>query len=772
MGLEDFRLASLASRPISILFVEDNVLDQRIIARSMESRQHSYDYIIVDTISAATELLESRYFDVVVLDYCLPDGTAFDLFDKVCDVPIIVLTGLDEIVALSTVKRGAFEYVLKHGSEPFGHMLHKAIEQALNSVKQRVEVEALTKAFNHLRDCVFITDTSDRIAFVNPAFEERYGYRLEEVRGQPVSILWSSEGGIPNPKSKLPQSVSGMWIYNVTKSGERIPVFLSRSPWADKVGNVIGTVGVVREVIELLRAREAFKESESRFQHMAEIINQVFWLTDIGRTHWFYLSPQFEKLWGVTLQDLAHTPKIFYDKIHIEDRQRIMERTPLMLHGAYDEEYRVIGDGDNIKWVREKAFPVLDEQGRVVRLTGFIEDITQKRLEEQKREELEAQLRQAQKLEVIGQLAGEIAHEFNNILGSIIGYTQLALEDLNSDSLTSSNLKEALIAGQRAKQLVKRILTFSRPRVQDVQIVNVKTVINEAVLLLNQTIQDNIKLNVSLCDKPIVVLGDSDDLRSVLVNLCNNAMQAMCKNGGELSIELSCKDFTDELANTIKYISPGCYTEILVRDTGCGMSFDVLNRVFEPFFSNNAQSCSKGLGLSMVYELVRQHGGAINAMSEEGQGTCFMVYVPRIDVDSDDVSVIESLTTQSGHGTVLFVGAERQFVTLASLMLRRLGYEVDGVVSSEDALKSFRHRAKAYDVVFTDMAMPRIAGDMLGRLIHEIRSDVPLILCTGYADLLSLNDVRQIGFKEVLYKPVGFVEIARAIKAVCGNGKL
>lgn len=771
MNFKDLRFAPLAGRPASVLFVEDNILDQRVIARSMESHGSAYDYVMVDTIAAATHLLASKYFDVVVFDYFLPDGTAFDLFDKVHDAPIIVLTGLDEIVALSTVKRGAFEYVLKHGSKPFGEVLHRVLSQALHYVQQRIETEALTGAFNNLKDCVFLTDISDRIAFVNPAFEDRYGYKADEVKGKHVSILWSSDCDASGAQLMLPQSVSGVWIYNLTKSGERMPVFLSRSPWVDNLGTVVGTVGVVREVIELTRAREAFEESESRFQHMAEIIDQVFWLTDIGRTHWFYLSPQFEKLWGVKKRDLLRKPKMFYDKIHPEDRSKVIEHMPLMLHGAYDEEYRIVGGDNAIKWVREKAFPVMDDQGRVVRLTGFIEDITQRHLEEQRRADLEAQLRQSQKLEVIGQLAGELAHEFNNILGSVIGYTQLALEDLEPESLTSSNLKEALIAGQRAKELVKRILTFSRPRVQDVQIVNFKTTINEALSLLKQTLPANVELSVDLCETPIVVLGDSDDLRSVIVNLCSNAIQAMQKNGGVLNVELSRRDLSDASLPTMKGMERGCYAELIVRDTGCGMSFDVLNRAFDPFFSTNAVNKSRGLGLSMVHELIRQHGGVIDAKSEEGRGTCFVVYVPIIDAQSDEPSVIDTLTAQSGNGTVLFVAAERQLVTLASLMLRRLGYEVEGVLTSEDALKVFKAQPHAYDVVFTDMAMPRIAGDVLGSLLHEIRSDIPLILCTGYSELLSLNDMRQIGFKELLYKPVGFVEIARAIKAVCCSGE-
>jgi signal transduction histidine kinase len=379
------------------------------------------------------------------------------------------------------------------------------------------------------------------------------------------------------------------------------------------------------------------------------------------------------------------------------------------------------------------------------------------------RERLEARLRQSQKMEAMGTLAGGIAHDFNNILGAILGYGELAQQQSAPDTPLRRYIDNVMHAAERAKALVDRILGFSRSGLGERAHVRIQSVIEETLELISASLPADIRLEKSLVAGDAALIGDSTHLHQVAMNLCTNAVHAM-EHGGILNVLLERVDLGEARSVSRGTLSPGPYIRLVVADTGVGIPPDVVERMFDPFFTTRGVGKGTGLGLSLVHGIVTDLGGAIDVKSALGEGTRFEIWLPVTMEASKPATTTMVPELPRGRGqTVMIVDDEPMLVALAEEMLAGLGYEPVGFESSRQALQVFRSKPERFDLVLTDEAMPELVGTELAREIRVLRPDIPVILMSGHGGAALAQRAAAIGVREVLHKPLQSVDLAEAL---------
>jgi CheY-like chemotaxis protein len=368
-------------------------------------------------------------------------------------------------------------------------------------------------------------------------------------------------------------------------------------------------------------------------------------------------------------------------------------------------------------------------------------------------------------MEAMGTLAGGIAHDFNNILGAILGYGELAQKAAPEGNVVRRYLDNVMHAGGRAKALVERILAFSRSGVGERGPINVQAVIEETLELLAASLAPGVRLEKRLEAGDAAIIGDATQLHQVAMNLCTNALQAM-ENGGVLEVTLDREEVAQSRRLSHGNLGPGAYVRLCVSDTGSGIPPQVLDRMFDPFFSTKGVGEGTGLGLSLVHGIVADLDGAIDVRTTVGRGTTFTIWLP-IAGEATVPSAEIATEFPQGHGqTVLIVDDERPLVALAEEMLAELGYESIGFSSSKAALQAFREAPQHFDIVLTDETMPEVIGTDLAREIRLLRPDIPIVLMSGYSGTQLQQRAHAVGIWEVLRKPLQSKDIAECLGRV------
>jgi signal transduction histidine kinase/CheY-like chemotaxis protein len=383
----------------------------------------------------------------------------------------------------------------------------------------------------------------------------------------------------------------------------------------------------------------------------------------------------------------------------------------------------------------------------------------------------ENQLQQVMKLQAIGTLAGGIAHDFNNILFPIVGYTELTMDDLPEGSQAKQNLHEVLKAANRAKKLVQQILTFSRQNSQKRKPMRVQTLIKEALKLLRATIPSSIEIHNSVDEDCGLINGDPTQIHQVIMNLSTNAYHALQETGGKLEVSLKEINLNYEESLQKVGIKVGRHLELTVRDNGQGMTPQVLERIFDPYYTTKKQGKGTGLGLSVTHGIIKNHGGDISVSSQPGVGSTFSVYLPVIDDIDLEIESAETASATNGNERILLVDDEAQIIDIERRILERLGYKVTSKTDSEEALEEFSARPEQFDLVITDMTMPKITGDRLARRLMDINPQIPVIMCTGFNEAITEEKALAMGIDKFVMKPVIKDELACAIRTVLDNPK-
>ncbi|MCX8044991.1 MAG: ATP-binding protein [Desulfobacterota bacterium] len=388
------------------------------------------------------------------------------------------------------------------------------------------------------------------------------------------------------------------------------------------------------------------------------------------------------------------------------------------------------------------------------------------RLEMQERKRAEKELIHAHKMEAIGTLAGGIAHDFNNILTAIMGFAEIGLHKKTIDDAKLKYIFEQILqAGLRAKDLIRQILTFSRQRDQERVPVKMGSIVKEALKLLRATLPKNIQLHEIIRTEHDIVLAGPTQLHQIVMNLCTNAAHAMRETGGTIEVIL------DAASPDTGQPHSGQYIELNVRDTGCGIEPSIINRIFDPFFTTKAPGEGTGMGLSVVHGIVQSCGGMIRVSSELGRGTTFQVLLPLAESE-ESMDEHEEEPIERGSGRILFVDDEEALVEVGHEMLEEIGYTVSVKTDAREALEVFRAQPEQFDLIITDKNMPGMTGFDLAREIARIRPDIPMILCSGYHDEVEAEKARELGFRDIIVKPLSMRDIAETIKhALAGSGK-
>lgn len=401
------------------------------------------------------------------------------------------------------------------------------------------------------------------------------------------------------------------------------------------------------------------------------------------------------------------------------------------------------------------------------RLLRHQKAILEKQVEErtQALAESERQMQQVLKLQAIGTLAGGIAHDFNNILFPIIGYTEITMEDAPEGSQTRKNMEEILKAANRAKALVQQILTFSRQNGRERKPIHVASIVKEALHLLRASIPKTIEIVSDLNEACPSIMGDPNQIHQVVMNLCTNAYHAMQETGGVLEVRVTETHVGYEETVNRMGIKMGPHLCLTVKDEGMGMEASVLERIFEPYYTTKEPGKGTGLGLAVIHGIVKNHGGFITVDSTPGKGSTFHVYLPALDEAEAKTEVQACPVEVPGKEHILLVDDELPIVQMEKQMLERIGYQVTACTSGTEALERFSHHPEHFDLVITDMTMPQMTGDKLARKIWELKRGTPVILCTGYNEMITEDKAMAMGIRRFLLKPVDREELSVAIRA-------
>lgn len=522
---------------------------------------------------------------------------------------------------------------------------------------------------------------------------------------------------------------------------------------------------------KVLRARqksdeEALRRSEEKFKTIANYtVDWESWFGPDGKYLW--VNPAVERITGYTPEEVLAMPDFISVMVFEEDRESFIRHFQTALTGTRGNnfEIRCVRKDKTHFWLSVSWQPVYDEQGGFLGIRTSGRDITSVKKAEEERFHLEKQLFNSQKMEAIGALAGGIAHDFNNMLSAMMGYAELALEP-SAEDRRRQNIQQVLNAARRAGNLVRQILSFSRHAELDKKPLELQSIVREAMKLLRATIPSNIDIRQQLPDKPMVVLADDTQMHQVIMNLCTNAAQAMGERGGRIDITLRAEEHSaDPCTGNSK--SEKC-ARIIISDSGPGISPDIINRIFDPFFTTKKTGEGTGLGLSVVYGIIKNHDGSIRVESEPGRGTTFDVWLPLADsmhqASSRPSPAASAVETGSEH--ILVVDDEEDLAFLMQSALSALGYRVTACTSSPEALNLFLADPAAFDLVITDMTMPHLSGSELAQEILKRKPTQPVILCSGYSSFMDADKAAAIGIRAFLLKPLSRRELAAAVRKV------
>ncbi len=518
----------------------------------------------------------------------------------------------------------------------------------------------------------------------------------------------------------------------------------------------------------LRQAAETLKESEERIRVLFEHAPDPFYINKIDGTL-IDGNKAAEEFLGYKKEELIGTNFLEIGILSDADRPKALHLLEKSKDGepTGPDEFTLYRKNGEPVYAEISTHPVNIRGEKLV--LGIARDITERKNIEEETRKLEAKLQQAQKMEAIGTLAGGIAHDFNNILSAVIGYSEMAIDKVPEGIPLQGYLQNVNNAGHRAKDLVKQILTFSRQADLEVQPVQVKLIVKEAIKLLRASLPATIEICQNIQSEK-AVLADPTQIHQVLMNLCTNASYAMQEKGGILEISLTDVVLDDIIAKNPN-IEPGPYLRLNVSDTGLGIPAEIMGRIFEPYFTTKVKGEGTGLGLAAVHGIVEESGGAIKVYSEPGKGTTFHVYLPVTERKAMQAAKTDK-SLALGNERILFIDDEKPLVDLGKRMLEGYGYEVTARTSSIEALELFKAKSEKFDLVITDLTMPNMTGKELARKVLHVRPNIPVILCTGFSEMITEESAKVLGIREFLMKPLTMQDLAGTVRKVLDENRL
>ncbi len=647
------------------------------------------------------------------------------------------------------------------------------ISERTETGKAQQHMDELFRALiENSSDIIVLLDAEGIIRYETPAVERLLGYTPAELIGtniverlhpDDVSKVIEAYGAIN--AGRTPGGTSWIGHFIEARFCHKDGLWRTMQCIFNALPSDLPVVGIVinlHDITERKRSDKALRESNDYLNKLVNHANApiIVWDPKFRITRF---NHAFERLTGYGAREVIDKDlsMLFPQASKEESISNILDT----LKGKHwvSLEVPILCKNGNIRIVLWSSANMYSEDGTsLIATIAQGHDITE-------RKHLQKQLVQAQKMEAIGTLAGGIAHDFNNILSAIIGFTELAQMKLESDSEIKDDLKEVLTAGSRAKDLIKQILAFSCQTKEERMPVQMGLIVKEALKLLRSTLPTTIDMRENIRSKS-VILSDPTQLHQIVMNLCTNAAHAMREKGGILETTLTDVMLDSDFVSTHPDIHPGAYQKLTVSDTGHGITLEVMNQIFDPFFTTKGVDEGTGLGLSVVYGIVKDCGGTITVYSEPDKGTTFNLYFPILKGAAEE-KTSEYTIIPTGTERILLVDDEKPIVNIITKILSSLGYDVQSRTSSIEALELFKAMPKKFDLVITDMTLPQMSGDALAQELMKIRPDLPVILCTGFSENITKEKAETMGIKVFLMKPLLKEEMAHAIRRVLDEAK-
>jgi PAS domain S-box-containing protein len=745
---------------MKILIAEDNAFSRTLLKKTLTKA--GYKVFAAENGKVAWEILQQDDAPkLALIDWMMPGLSGIELCRKIREIDsaipvyMILLTAkTDKEDVLEGFSAGADDFITK----PFdsGELLAR-IQVGRRLVEQQALLYCL---IDSIPDPIYVKDSRGLYLGCNSAYARFVGTDANDIFSRSASDILPADQAKRCHMEDLRVLANGTSAqsegWTTAANGEQVYHETVKIPYLESAAGSTGMIGISRDLTKRMEMEQEMRRLAVAVEQSTECIK----ITDEDGVIQ-YVNAAFEATTGYSSDEIVGRKpdmlksgkhdQVFYEKLWttiVSGKTWAGELTNKKKNGTFYVEESVI-------------YPIHGANESVVNYVSISRDITQER-------EFEKHLRQQQKMNAIGELAGGVSHDFNNILTAILGYVALCMNSVDEDSKIYSYLKEIVKAGDRATKLVRQILTFSRQEEQEFQLLELQPVIEDSLSMVQTTMRKSIVVDLNIDPACGPILGDITQLQQVMINLCTNAAHALGKQQqGRLSVSLKQIEIQDQHPDEqLVELDPGHYACITVSDNGCGMPPEVLDRIFEPYYTTKKKGEGTGFGLSIVHGIVRKHRGQINVESAMNKGTTFTVYFPVLMKPVDQKKQAEELSAPTGSGRVLFVDDDEAVLSMGREILESFGYSVVTATNGRRALETFTLNPSAFDVLVTDYSMPESNGHELIRAALKVRNDIPAILCSGYMEKVDGEDLQALGHAAYMAKPIDWKELSSTIQSV------
>ncbi len=781
-----------------ILIVEDNKPDLKFMSEIL--KKEGYRVRAAGDGELALRSVQAKLPDLILLDINLPGMGGVEVCrhlknePETKNIPIIFISAMGKTnLKVKALEAGGTDYVtkpleiseilarinthlnlyklqqrLRTQSEELRVEIEKRKNTEAELKKHRNELEELVKErtaemkqreekysnlYESSLDGIAESNLDGAILSCNPAYEKMTGYTFEELKKlkyQDITPSKWAEIDKKHVKQALSQGFSDDYEKErIHKDGTIFPISIRIWLRKNKSGEPMSLWGIVRDISKRKHAENSLLASEKKYRSILESMRDATYICSPD-FHIEYMNPRMVSRIG---RDA--TGEFCYKAIYNCDEKCswcIFDQIKHSEHISYELENPM----DNKVYTISNS-PIKNSDGQISKLT-ICRDITENRA-------MEEQLRQAHKMESIGILAGGVAHDFNNLLYLIIGNTEMALEDIPEWNPVHESIEEIKSASLRAAGIVKQLLNFSRKTDQELKPVGAVGIIKDVLKFLRSTIPSTVKIITNLPDAEVQMLGNSIQINQIMMNLCANASKFMQDTGGTLKIDVGTVILNEEDCKKYTNLCPGNHIKISVNDSGPGIAPDIIDKIFDPYFTTKKFGAGYGMGLTVVHGNIKNHDGFISVDSKLGEGTTFNILFPVFDELSEpNIEVKEEAFC--GTERILFVDDEESIANMACKILKRLGYQVEMRLNPIEVLELFKSTPNSFDMVITDMTMPQMTGAKLAERLKAIRSDLPVIICTGHSAVIDEEKAKQLGIDGFVMKPVSKLKMAKTIRKI------
>lgn len=749
---------------MKILIAEDNSFSRNLLKKTLA--RAGYEVVAAENGEAAwTILQEDVPPKLALIDWMMPGLSGVELCrrlrssQKAFPVYVILLTartGKEDV--LEGFSAGADDFITK----PFdsGELLAR-VQVGRRLVEQHALLHCL---IDSIPDPIYFKDSRGAYLGCNSAYQQFVGKAESDIIGQTASDVLPVDKALASHMEDLRVLSEGLpletegWVVNA--AGQKAYHNTIKMPYLESSAGSTGMIGVSRDITRRMLIEQEMKQLAVAVEQSTEMII----ITDVsGRI--LYVNKAFETTTGYTAEEvLGKNPLIL--KSDEQDSTEYKRFQDTILAGeVWNGKLTSRMKSGNLFDEEIIVYPIRGDDDQVVNYVYISRDITQEMA-------FEMQLRQTQKMNAIGKLAGGVAHDFNNILTAILGYVALSMSCVEENSKVYSYLHEVVKAGDRATKLIRQILTFSRQEEQIFRPLSLLPIIDDSVGMIQTGLKSDVQIETDIDRGCRPILGDATQIQQILINLCTNAVQAMGEQGGTLTVTLKQVELMGKtLGRKMQELEPGFYCCMTVSDTGCGMTPDTMSRIFEPYFTTKAKGVGTGIGLAIVHGIVRKHRGYITVDSEVGEGTTFNLYFPMILGDAEEERQTIEMAKLEGSGHILYVDDDPAVLALGREILESFGYQVTTATNGQEAWELFQQNPVRFDALITDFSMPKMTGQELINECLKISPDLPVILCSGYmeSDENEEDDgeddtKRLLGNIQFMPKPVDWRELGRSIQ--------